>query len=55
MLEKWSTTFKLSDVKLSHTLDSRYIFSLVREPTCLPYLLHLFFDIFKSFLMFVII
>ena len=55
MLEKWSTTSKLSDNKLSHTLDSQYIFSLVREPTCPPYVLHLFFDMFKSFLIFVII
>ena len=32
MLEKWSTTSKLCDVKLSHTLDSRYIFHLHENP-----------------------
>ena len=48
MLDKWGPTSKLSDIKLSHYPDGRYIFSLVREPACPPYLLKLFFDIFKS-------
>ena len=30
-------------------------FSLVREPTCLPYILNLFFDIFRSFPLFTMI
>ena len=30
-------------------------FPLVREPTCPPYLLNLFFDIFKSFPVFIIL
>ena len=55
MLDKWSPTFKLSDIKLFHIPDGRYIFSLAREPTCRPYLLNLFFDIFKSFSVFVMI
>ena len=40
---------KVSDIKLSH------IFSLVRKPTYRPYLLNQFFDILKSFPVFVII
>ena len=56
MLDKLSPIPKLCDIKLSHILDGRYIFfSLVREPTCLPYLFNLLFDIFKSFPVFVMI
>ena len=51
MLDKWNPISKLSDIKFSHYPDDRYIFFLlVREPVCPPYLLNLFFDIFKSFL-----
>ena len=49
MLVKWSPTSKLSDIKLSHILDGRHIFLLVREPTCPPYLLNLFFLYFQIF------
>ena len=55
MLDKWSSTSKLSNIKLSHIPDGRYIFSLVKESTCPPYLLNLLFDIFKPFPVFVII
>ena len=54
MLEKWSPTSKLFNTKFSHYPDGRYIlFSLVLERTCPPYLLNLFFDIFKSFPLFI--
>ena len=53
MLDKWSPTSKLSNIKLSHYLDGRHIFFTWREPACLPYLLNLFFDIFKSFPLFI--
>ena len=55
MLDKWSPASKLSDIKLSHIPDGRHIFLLVRESTCPPYLLNLFFDIFKAFSVFVMI
>ena len=47
MLDEWSPTSKLSDIKLSHTVD---IFSLlVREPTCLPYLFSISSNLFPCF------
>ena len=49
MLDKWSPSSKLPHIKLSHYQDSQYFFSLARDATCPPYLLNLFFDIFKSF------
>ena len=55
ILEKWSPTSKLCHIKLSNYPDSRYIFSTCREPVCPPYLLNLFFDIFKSFIVFIIL
>ena len=55
MLDKWSSTSKLSNIKLSHIPDGRYIFSLVQESTCPQYLLNLLFDIFKPFPVFAII
>ena len=43
MLDKWSPTSKLSEIKLFHYPDCRYIFfSLAREAACPPYLLNLF-------------
>ena len=54
MLDKWSPTFKLSHIKLSH-YPVDIFFPLVREPICPPYPLNLFFDIFKSFPVFIIL
>ena len=55
MLDKWSPTYKLSHIKLSYYQNSQYFFSLALEPTCPPYLLKLFFNIFKSFPVFILL
>ena len=43
----------ISNFPTIQTVD--IFFSLVREPACPPYLLNLFFDIFKSFPLFIVI
>ena len=55
MLDKWSSTSKLSGIKLSTLQTVDIFFSFVQERTCLPHPLNLFYDIIKSFLVFVII
>ena len=49
MLDEWSPTSKLSDIKLSHIPDSQYIFLFVCEPTCLPYLFLISSNLFPCF------
>ena len=52
MLNKWSPTSKLFDIKFSHYSDGRYIFFTCTRSR-LSSILNLIFDIFKSFSLFI--
>ena len=55
MMDKWSPTSKLSDIKLSRIPDDRYIFFTCKFSTCPPYQLNLCCDILNSFSVFIMI
>ena len=55
ILDKWSPRSNLSDIKLSHIPNGQYIFFTCTRTHLSPYLFNLFFDILKSFPIFVII
>ena len=60
MLDKWSPTSKLSDIKFSHYPDGRYFFHLYENPPVPHNMMVIsikpgFFYIFKSFPLFIMI